>query len=180
MSYAFGVPWGADSIEVSLNLHFLSVRGTWKPNDDERRAAWELYVELATRIAVVPLRPDEGLMREALSSVYALFGLTRGILRAHGPVLARPRPDGEYNFGQLAVLVLNYELRPLLAHWHPALETWEAQRPTEQSRAEHERAWPSAAQLRADLEQTRQRLVSYADLLAAAAGVPPLAAYPTP
>ena len=180
MSYAFGVPWGADSIEVSLNLHVLSVRGTWKPNDDERRAAWELYVELATRIAVVPLRPDEGLMREALSSLYALFGLTRDILRAHGPALARPRPDGEYNFGQLAVLVLNYELRPLLARWHPALETWEAQRPTEQSRAEHERAWPPAAQLRADLEQTRQRLVSYADLLAAAAGVPPLAAYPTP
>lgn len=179
MSYAFGVPWGADSIEVGLNLHFLSLRGTWKPNDDERRAAWELYVELATRIAVVPLGPNEGLMREALSSLYALFPITRDILRTHGPVLGRPRPNGEYNFAQLAVVVLNYELRPLLAHWHPALETWEAKRPTEQSRAEHESAWPAAAQLRADLEQTRERLVSYADLLAAA-GVPPLAASPTP
>ena len=171
--------WGADSIEVGLNLHILSLKGTWKPNDDERLAAWELYVELATRIAVVPLRADEGLAREALNSLYALFDLTRDILRAHGPVVARPRPDGEYNLGQLAVVVLNYELRPLLAHWHPALETWEAERPAEQSRAEHEKAWPAATQLRADLEQTRQRLVNYADLLAKAAGVPPLSASPT-
>jgi hypothetical protein len=42
----------------------------WKPNDAERDAAWERYVELATRIAVVPLRGGEGLIREALTSLY--------------------------------------------------------------------------------------------------------------
>ena len=170
--------WGADSVQVGLNLGVLSISGTWKPTDAERRAAWELYVELATRIAVVPLKGSEGLLREALSSLYALFGITREILRRYGPELARPRPDGEYSLGELAVLVLNYELRPLLAHWHPMLDQWEAQRPEGLSRAGHEDSWQHAAQLRETIEQTRQRLVGYADLLAAAAGVPPLTGYP--
>jgi hypothetical protein len=43
------------SVPVGLNLHVLLISGTWEPNDDERRAAWELYVELVTRMAVVPL-----------------------------------------------------------------------------------------------------------------------------
>src|SRR4051794_769042 len=88
-----------------------------------------LYVELVTRIAVVPLKGSEGLLREALASLYALFAITREILRRYGPELARPRPEGEYSLGELAVLVLNYQLRPLLAHWHPLLESLEAQRP---------------------------------------------------
>jgi len=46
-----------DSVRVELKLGVLSVPGTWRPNEEERRAAWELYVELATRIAVVLNRP---------------------------------------------------------------------------------------------------------------------------
>ena len=75
---------GTEKVDVSLNLGLLSVGGTWRPTDEERRAAWELYVELATRVAVVPLQPNEGLLREALSSLYALFGVTRQILRSYG------------------------------------------------------------------------------------------------
>ncbi|MGY1667977.1 hypothetical protein [Geodermatophilus sp. SYSU D00696] len=172
--------WGADSVQVGLQLGVVTVAGTWKPKDEERRAAWELYVELATRIAVVPLAPGEGLLREALSSLYSLFGITRDVLRRYGPGVARPRPEGEYSLGELAVLVLNYELRPLLARWHPLLETWEADRPAERSQTAHEDAWEHADRLRGELEQTRQRLVGYADLLADAARVPPLSAYPTP
>jgi hypothetical protein len=168
-----------DRVEVGLNLGVLSIKGGWKPNDAERDAAWELYVELATRIAVVPLRGGEGLIREALTSLYLMFDTTRGILRKYGPVLARPRPAGEYSFGQLAMLVLNYELRPLLARWHPALQDWESARTAEQSQVAHEDSWEHAARLRSEIEQTRRRLVAYADLLAAAAGVPPLTSYPT-
>src|SRR5438876_4543781 len=57
--------------------------------DVERRAAWKLYVELNTRIATQPLRPSEGLLREALSSLYAIFGITRDILKEAGPGVAR-------------------------------------------------------------------------------------------
>ena len=80
------------SVEVGLDLRFVKITGTWEPNDAERLAAWELYVELITRVAVVPLPAGEGLLREALTSLYTLFAATRDILRRHGPGIAEPKP----------------------------------------------------------------------------------------
>ena len=76
--------------------------------------------------------------------------------------------------------MLDYELRPMLAHWHPMLEVWEAQRRDVRSRSGHGSAWEHADELREEIERTRRRLVGHADLLADAAGVPPLTAYPAP
>jgi hypothetical protein len=165
---------GPSSVQVGLNLPFLQITGTWEPNDDERKAAWELYVELITRISTVPLGPDEGLLREALASLYSLFATTRDILRRYGPDAAEPKPHGQYSFGFLAVAMLNYGLRPVLARWHPALEDWEASRPIDRPRGEHERAWEHASDLRASLDTTRDALTQYARLMASACGVPDL------
>jgi hypothetical protein len=169
------------SIEVGLDLKFFKITGTWEPNDAERRAAWELYVELITRVAVVPLPVGEGLLREALTSLYSLFAATREILRRHGPSIAEPKPDGQYNFGYLSVTMLNAVVRPVLTRWHPVLEEWENTRLPQRSQAEHERQWPQADQLREELDRTRTILASYASLLAAACGIPDLsAAIPKP
>ena len=165
------------SVEVGLDLKVFKISGTWEPNDVERRAAWELYVELLTRVAVVPLRQDQGLVREALSSLYSLFATTREVLRKAGPQVAEPKPDGQYNLAFLTVAMLNFALRPVLAYWHPALEEWEATRPPDRSRREHEQAWEQIGALRGELELTRQRLTYYAALLAAACGVPDLTAF---
>jgi hypothetical protein len=164
------------SVDVKLNLRVFEIAGTWEPNDAERHAAWELYVELVTRVSVVPLREDEGLLREALSSLYSLFATTREVLRRHGPEVAEPKRNGQYNFGYLAVAMLNFAIRPLLAQWHPLLEDWENQRPADRSRRDHEQAWQRAGELRRALTDTRQALTAYADLLATACGVPNLLA----
>lgn len=163
-----------NSVSVKLNLYFLEISGSWKPNDAERRAAWELYVEIVTRAAAVPLAQEDGLLREALSSYHSIFHTTRDILRRHGPAVAEPKPDGQYNFGFLAVALLNFGIRPLLNRWHPSLEDWEASRPHNRSRAEHERMWSEAQRLRADLASTQEILISYANTLAIACGVPDL------
>lgn len=162
------------SVEVRLNLRVLEISGTWEPNNAERQAAWELYVELVTRVSVVPLRDDEGLLREALSSLYSLFGSTREVLRRYGPEVAEPKKDGQYNFGYLAVAMLNYGIRPLLANWHPALEDWESRRPADRSRRDHEQSWAHVGELRTALRETRGILTAYASLLAGACGVPNL------
>ncbi|SED01289.1 hypothetical protein [Streptomyces sp. PAN_FS17] len=168
------------SVEVKLNLRVLEISGTWEPNDAERQAAWELYVELVTRVSVVPLRQDEGLLREALGSLYSLFTTTREVLRKYGPEVAEPKKNGQYNFGYLAVAMLNYGIRPLLASWHPALEDWEARRPADRSRRDHEQGWTRASELRTALCDTRSILTAYANLLASVCGVPNLlAAVPT-
>jgi hypothetical protein len=150
------------------------VEGEWVADESQQKAAWEMYVELITRVTVQPLEDDEGLLREALSSFYQLFGETRRILKTYGPAVATPVRKGSLSFGQIAVEVLNRSLRPLLSRWHPLLAAHEATRPAGVSQADHERAWPQAAELRKEIEQRRKGLVTYAALLAAVCGVPSL------
>jgi hypothetical protein len=161
-------------VGVRVNLGVLDLSGEWEPNNAERDAAWELYVELITRISVVPLGPDEGLLREALSSLYSVFTTTREIMRKYGPEVAETKPGGQYNFAFLAVTILHTGIRPLLARWHPELQDWEGRRPAQVSITGHEHAWPLAPTLRAELDNTRRALIDFAAALATACGVPNL------
>lgn len=92
----------------------------FKPDPTTRKAAWELYVELVTRVAIEPLQLNHGLLRESLSSLYSLFPTTRQILRQAGPGVGASR----HSVGGIAIAVLNKGLRPFLAKWHPLLLVW--------------------------------------------------------
>ena len=52
--------------------------------DGDRIAAWELYVEMFTRVATRRLPSESGDEKTALESIHSLFPTTRGILRQHG------------------------------------------------------------------------------------------------
>ena len=153
--------------KLSLNLPFDLGGIELEPDETQQRAAWKLYVELTTRIAVQPLALDEGLVREALNSLYSLFGTTRDVLKEAGPEVGAA-PD---TVGGIAIAVLNRGLRPILAKWHPRLQAWEAQRPPNVSPKEHELKWPEEQQLRTELEKLRAELTQYASALADIAGV---------
>ena len=162
-------------VGVKLKLPFIGeVSGSWTPQQAEAKAAWELYVELATRISVVQLRRDEGLAREALSSLYTLFGTTREILRKYGPEVSPPDGPDAITFGKLALTVLNVAVRPLLARWHPRLGSWEANRPDGVAAIDHENAWEHIEELRAEIEAARMGLLQVAELLAKVSGAAPL------
>jgi hypothetical protein len=152
---------------VSINLPFGIGGAEWEADPAERRAAWSLYVELVTRISVQPLGEQEGVLREALSSLHALFAVTRQVLREAGPDVGITTRS----VGGNAIAVLNRGLRPFLAKWHPSLQAWEAQRGPRTSVQEHERKWPEEPTLRADLENLRKDLTVYAEALATIAGV---------
>jgi len=154
---------------TEVQVSFVGVQGTWVADRSQQQAAWEMYVELVTRIAVQPLK--DGLLREALSSLHSLFDETRSILKRHGSGVAVPIGTGQVSFGRLAVGVLNEVLRPVLSHWHSQLQSHESSRPPERSQAEHERLWDRHDELRGALDEVRRKLGDYADLLAAAAGV---------
>src|SRR5688500_11600764 len=109
---------------VSVSLPFGIGSAQWEADPTERRAAWSLYVELVTRIAIQPLEIDQGLVREALTSLYSLFATTRATLKEASPDVGCSRES----VGGIAIAVLNNGLRPFLAKWHPLLQTWDAQR----------------------------------------------------
>lgn len=163
-----------ENIKVSLNIPGMKVEGTWSPNKAEREAAWELYVELITRISVVELKPEKGILREALTSNHSIFQTTRDILRKYGPIVAEPRKRSDYSFGELSVYILNYVLRPLLEIWHPLLQEYESKREPHVSIKEHEDNWELNSELRTELEKTRRILVKYSYYLAKVAKVKPL------
>jgi hypothetical protein len=153
--------------KVSVNLPFGIGGAEWEADPTERRAAWSLYVELVTRIAIQPLEEDQGLLRETLNSLYQLFPTTREILKQAGPnVGASPE-----SVGGISIYVLNNGLRPFLAKWHPLLQVWEGQRPPNLSPKEHEQNWSEEPNLRKALELLREDLEQYANALEAIAGV---------
>ena len=55
--------------QVTMSLPFGIGSASWEADPTERNAAWELYVELVTWVAVQSLRPQEGLVREAMNSL---------------------------------------------------------------------------------------------------------------
>lgn len=160
-------------VNVALALPYIgSITGVWKPDEHEQDAAWELYIELTTRISVAELSPSDGLLRESLSSLYGIFTTTRQLLRQYGPRVARPKEENGISFGYLAITMLNYVLRPVLAKWHPLLLDYEYKRDAATSPLEHEQAWERANELRTALNNVRSLLMQYTNLLADISHIP--------
>lgn len=98
--------WGLDSLK--LNIGFAEME--FKATEDDQTAAWDMYVELLTRITTQPLEDDEGDEETTLISIFNLFSITREILKSKG----RQAP----NFTKVAIIVLNQVVRPFTAKWH--------------------------------------------------------------
>ena len=95
---------------TSLRINPPFLNAEWRPKDRDRDAAWELYVEMLTRITTQMLPPEHGNEEAALESVYSLFPLTRDILKRQGRYCIE--------FTKIAVPVLNQIVRPFTAKWH--------------------------------------------------------------
>ena len=103
--------------DLFKNFHLQKVRLNFKAvqleiafQEEDRNAAWELYVEMLTRIVTQPLPYNVGDDKTALDSVYSLFPITREILRRRGRSTVK--------FSMVAIPVLNQIVRPFTAKWH--------------------------------------------------------------
>ena len=135
--------------KVKLNLKIAEIEFSFEPAD--RDAAWELYVEMLTRIVTQPLPAEVGDEQTALDSVFSLFPTTREILRRRG--------QGAVNFSKVAIPVLNQVVRPFTAKWHK--ESLAGAFSNEIKRKE----------FRSELEALQEELRNYNRILAEIAGV---------
>jgi len=138
-----------DMTGLKLNLGFLETE--WEPQIKDSEAAWEMYVELLTRIATQPLPDDSGIETSALNSVYSLFGITRDILRKYG--------KDSIGFAKIAIIILNQVLRPFTARWHKLSVEGAFQDPNQVSI------------FRSELQDLQVNLQNYMGMLAEIAGV---------
>ena len=121
------------------------------PKDNNRKAAWDLYVEMETRITTQPLDPEHGDEKTALDSVYSLFQTTREILLAQGPDCVV--------FAKIAIEILNQKVRPFTAKWY---------------RKSLARAFNNSedrSEFRSELERLQEVLRAYTCTLAVLAGI---------
>lgn len=137
------------------NLTGLKIKNTfmemdWEPKDADRNAAWELYVELLTRVTTQALSMDEDTEEAALSSIYSLFDTTRNILKRHGRDCIA--------FSIVAIVILNQVIRPFTAEWYPVFQTTTVA--PDQRKA-----------FRAELRKLQKKLICYSHMLAEIAEV---------
>ena len=144
--------WSMTSLKI--NAHFLEMK--WEPNDHDKDAAWELYIEMLTRIATQHLEPEHGDEETALTSIFNLFSITREIIRRKG------RHCEE--FTKIAIVVLNQVIRPFTAKWH-RLSMQDAFENAEQCQA-----------FRTELAELQVVLRTYTQMLSGMAGVEDLTA----
>lgn len=98
--------WGLVGLKVKTPI----LEMDWEPSDTDKNAAWDLYVELLTRITTQRLSHEHGTEEAALESVHKIFGLTRTTLKEHG--------RNAENFTRVSIIVLNQVIRPFTAKWH--------------------------------------------------------------
>lgn len=160
-------PRPSQRFEVDITHADRHIGGIWTPSTVEAAAAWELMVELSTRVPVIPLRQDEGLLEEALASLGALFRETRFILRGHGPACAEHRP-GELSLAVLAGVMLNQVIRPVTAYWHPILMEHNETRVRGTSTRQSESIWPEREEFLRIFHELAVSLTQFAKVFAQA------------
>lgn len=139
--------WDMTSLKVSAP--FLEME--WNPAEPDKDAAWELYIELLTRITTQPLTKEDGDEKTALDSIYSLFSITRSIIKSHG------RDCSE--FTKIAIIVLNQIVRPFTAKWHKASVKGELKKSE------------VCKEFRDDLDEIQAKLRIYTKMLSEMAGV---------
>lgn len=95
---------------TSIRLSSTGAQIEIKFDEVDKDAAWELYIEMLTRITTQLLSNDHGDEKAALTSLYNLFPTTREILRRKGRKTIQ--------FTKIAIPVLNQIVRPFTAKWH--------------------------------------------------------------
>jgi hypothetical protein len=98
-------------------------------SDEDRQCAWELYTEIATRVAVVGKRGDKSannfdgeLYAESFDSLFSFFRECRGIMRRF-PV-GRIKDFRQQHLGVFINRILADLIRPFLEKWKGRYMAW--------------------------------------------------------
>ena len=111
----------------SFSLNFGLIKLGGELTEIDRQFAWELFTELATRVAVTgkpnaPTNFDGELYIESLASLYVFFGEARKIMRQF-PV-GSISPDIDNHLGALIYRSIRDVIRPFLEKWQVDYRFW--------------------------------------------------------
>lgn len=112
----------------TIDIGFVKLGGDF--TEDDRQCAWELYTELATRVAVTGKPNDRDgtdfsgeVYAESLASLYTFFSEARKIMRQF-PVGSINAKGVENHLGALIHRAMRDVLRPFLESWQADYRFW--------------------------------------------------------
>lgn len=136
---------------TSLKVKAPFLEMEWSPQDEDKAAAWELYIELLTRITTQKLDNNHGDEKTALTSIFSIFPITRDVMKNNGRHCIE--------FTKIAIIVLNQIVRPFTAKWHGLLVSGAFEDPAK------------CEEFRQELVELQRVLRLYTKMLADMAGV---------
>lgn len=139
--------WNLGSLKINAKFLELELNFT----DTDKKAAWEMYVELLTRITTQHLLPEEGDEKTALDSIHSLFSTTREILKKYGSSCVE--------FTKISVIILNQVVRPFTSKWQKKSLEGAFEKPEE------------CREFRKELIELQEKIRNYTKLLSEIAGV---------
>ncbi|NKB63470.1 MAG: hypothetical protein GKR95_15560 [Gammaproteobacteria bacterium] len=135
--------WGLDAEDFTARLNEF-----WAPTAADKALAWDIYIELQTRITTQKLPESEGDEQTALESVASLFSMLRNRIRVRGIDSA--------NVATLLTVYLNKKIRPFTTKWHIPSKEGTLDASHDQSRS---------AEFRAELRKLQPKLNHLAQIL---------------
>ena len=98
-----------ESTSEEIPIRFREENRFKKLNKKDKKVAWDIFIELRTRVATRPLSMDNGTEEAALNSIYQVFVNTRETLKRHGPIAKEVRN---------CILDILDTTEPFTSSWH--------------------------------------------------------------
>ncbi len=136
-----------------------------QPNHDTARIAHQIWTELQTRKAVLPLDEENDVILEIYNSCYTLFSITRNLIKKIPAEHISTNKNTE-KLVNLMVDVLNLGIRPHLTRWQARFRTWmKHNNDPSLSPQELQKKFPEHNALIKELKKVNLELKKFSDLL---------------
>jgi hypothetical protein len=154
------------TVELNIRLGGIgTIRMT--PTWEDVQIAHQIWTELVTRKAAVPIDIENDVIVEIYDSWYALFQRIR-LLVGDVPGKCVRREKSTQAIVRIAIDTLNIGLRPHLTKWNSRYRNWwentrDALR--DMTPQEHQKQFPAYLELLSEMQEVNVRLIQYANEL---------------
>lgn len=153
-------------VKLEINLGGIG-KAEVRPTIEDIAIAHQIWTELVTRKAAIPIDPEHDVISEVYDSWYALFKRVRELVSQLPPELVRGDSDTK-EIIRIATESLNLGLRPHLTRWQARFRNWYAQQSDAlrtKTPQEVQRSYPDYDLLMSDMQKVNQNLIQYASEL---------------
>lgn len=154
-----------DEVQLGIGKQVIKL----KPNREDVRVAYKIWIELKTRKIGIPIDDRHDIVADLYASWYEFFKIARQLLKEIPAEKLRSNVDTR-NLVNLCIRLLNNGLRPHLTEWQGKYRYWINYAEKQESDGtvtpqDLQRKFPQYTTLLEDMKQVNRRLVYFTGML---------------